>query len=148
MFFWNSLAFSMIQQTLAADLWLLCLFKTELGHLQIIGSYTAEACLEISTHSLLFHSSILDTFWPGDAHLPASYLFAFHTVHGVLQARILEWVAISFSGGPRLVRTLHYDLFSLGWPCLAWLIDSLRYTSPFTTAGCDPWSGESSLLKL
>ena len=26
-----------------------------------------------------------------------SYLFAFHTVHGVLKARILKWFAIPFS---------------------------------------------------
>ena len=27
-------------------------------------------------------------------HLSVSYLFAFHTVHGVLKARILKWFAI------------------------------------------------------
>ena len=31
----------------------------------------------------------------------------FHTIHGDLQIRILEWVAISFSSGPCFVRTLH-----------------------------------------
>ena len=31
------------------------------------------------------------------------------SVHGILQARILEWVAISFSSGPRFVRILHYN---------------------------------------
>ena len=41
-------------------------------------------------------------------------LVLFHTVHGVLQARILEWVAISFSSGPYVVRILHYDLSILG----------------------------------
>ena len=34
----------------------------------------------------------------------------FLTVHGVLVARILEWVAIHSSSGPRFVRALHYDL--------------------------------------
>ena len=34
----------------------------------------------------------------------------FHTVHGALAARILEWFAISSSTGPPLVRTLYYDL--------------------------------------
>ena len=38
----------------------------------------------------------------------------FHTVHGVFQARILEWVAISSSSGPCFVRTLHYDPSVLG----------------------------------
>ena len=32
----------------------------------------------------------------------------FHTVHGVLKARILKWFAIPFSSGPCLVRPHHY----------------------------------------
>ena len=31
----------------------------------------------------------------------------FHTIHEVLQARIMEWVAISSCSGPHFVRTLH-----------------------------------------
>ena len=64
------------------------------------------------------------------AHLLVSYLFAFHTVHGVIQARILvEWVAIFFSIGPRLVRTLYSDPSVLGSPAqTAWFIASLIYT--------------------
>ena len=40
----------------------------------------------------------------------------FHTIHGVLKARILTWFAIPFSSGPHFVRTLHYDLSILGGP--------------------------------
>ena len=40
----------------------------------------------------------------------------FHTVHGVLKARILKWFAISFSSGPHLVRTLHHVPSVLGGP--------------------------------
>ena len=40
----------------------------------------------------------------------------FHTVHGVLKARILKWFAIPFSSGPRFVRTLHHDPSILGGP--------------------------------
>ena len=40
----------------------------------------------------------------------------FHTVHGVLKARILKWFAIPFSSGPCFVRTLHHDLSVLGGP--------------------------------
>jgi len=40
----------------------------------------------------------------------------FHTVHGLLKARILKWFAIPFSDGPRFVRTLHYDPSVLGGP--------------------------------
>ena len=32
----------------------------------------------------------------------------FHTVHGVLKARILKWFAIPFSSGPCFVRPHHY----------------------------------------
>ena len=45
-----------------------------------------------------------------------SCLFAFSHVHGVLGARILEWVAISPSSGSCFVRTLHYDPSILGSP--------------------------------
>ena len=38
----------------------------------------------------------------------------FHTVHGVLKARILKWLAIPFSSGPCFVRTLHHDPSFLG----------------------------------
>ena len=48
-----------------------------------------------------------------------------HTIHGVLEARILKWFAILFSSGPCSVRTLHHDPVHLGWPYTAWLIISL-----------------------
>ena len=38
------------------------------------------------------------------------YFLPFHTVLGVLQARILKWVALSSSSGQCFVRTLHHDL--------------------------------------
>ena len=34
----------------------------------------------------------------------------FHTVRGVLKAKILRWFAVLFSSGPCFVRTLHHDL--------------------------------------
>ena len=43
-------------------------------------------------------------------------LFPFHTVHGVLKARILKRFAIPFSSGPRFVRTVHNDPSVLGGP--------------------------------
>ena len=72
----------------------------------------------ISNCPLLFPSSILDTFQPVvGAHLMVSYIFlSFHTVHGVLSGRKLEWVAISSSIGSCVVRTLHYDASILGGP--------------------------------
>ena len=43
------------------------------------------------------------------AQLLVSYLSVFSSVHGVLAAGILEWIANSSSSGPCFVRTLHYD---------------------------------------
>ena len=40
----------------------------------------------------------------------------FHTVHGVVKARILKWFAIPFSSGPHSVRPLHHDPPDLGGP--------------------------------
>ena len=39
----------------------------------------------------------------------------FHTIPGVLKAKILKWFAIPFSSGPHFVRTLHHDLVCLGF---------------------------------
>jgi len=41
----------------------------------------------------------------------------FHTVHGVLKARIMKWFAIPFSSGAHFVRTLHHGPSVLGGPC-------------------------------
>ena len=53
---------------------------------------------------------------PMDCSLPDS------SVHGVFQARVLEWGAIAFSmsflRGPQFVRTLHYDPSVFGDPAL------------------------------
>ena len=71
--------------------------------------------------SPLFSSSVLGTYQPGKFIFLFPILLSFHTVHGVLKATILKWFAISFSSGPRFVRTLHYDLSVLAWqdcgPC-------------------------------
>ena len=37
------------------------------------------------------------------------FIYLFITVHGVFEARILEWFATSSSSGPRCARTLHYE---------------------------------------
>ena len=53
--------------------------------------------------------------------LLVSYHLAFHTVHGVLKARILKWLAIPFSSGSHSVRPLHHDPSVLGCPTgMAW----------------------------
>ena len=64
--------------------------------------------------SLLFSSSILGTYWPGEFIFQCPIFLPFHTVHGVLKARILKWFAIPFSSGPCFVRALHHELSILG----------------------------------
>ena len=58
--------------------------------------------------SPLISSSILGTYWPGEFLFQYPIILPFHTVHGVLKARILKWFAIPFSSGPRSVRPLHH----------------------------------------
>ena len=53
--------------------------------------------------STLLHS-ILDTYQPGEFSFQCHNFLPFHTVHGVLKARILKRFVIPFSSGPRLVR--------------------------------------------
>ena len=66
--------------------------------------------------SLLFSSSILDTYRPGEFLFQYPIILPFHTVHGVLKARMLKWFAIPFSSGPHPVRPLHHDPPVLGGP--------------------------------
>ena len=54
--------------------------------------------------SPLISSSILGTYRPGEFLFQYPIILPFHTVHGVLKARILKWFAIPFSSGPDSVR--------------------------------------------
>ena len=64
----------------------------------------------------LISSSILGTYQPGEFIFQCPIFLPFHTVHGVLKARILKWFAIPFSSGPHSVRPLHHDPSVLGGP--------------------------------
>ena len=66
--------------------------------------------------SPLISSSIWGTYRPGEFLCQYPIILPFHTVHGVLKARILRWFAIPFSSGPHSVRSLHHDLSVLGGP--------------------------------
>ena len=66
--------------------------------------------------SLLFFSSILDTYQARKFIFQCYIFFPFHSVYGVFKARMPKWFAIPFSSGPRFVRTLHHELFVLGGP--------------------------------
>ena len=67
------------------------------------------------------------TYWPGEFPFQYLIILPFHTVHGVLKARILKWFAIPFSSGPHSVRPLHHDPPILGGPIGHGLV-SLSYT--------------------
>ena len=69
--------------------------------------------------SALISSSILDIYRPGEFLLQYPIILHFHTVHGVLKARILKWFAIPFSSGLHSVRPLHHDPSILGGPTWA-----------------------------
>ena len=67
----------------------------------------------------------LTTMISGRDHAVSSFLTkwsaviffkSFHTIHGVLEARILKWFTIPFFSGPRFVRTLHHEPSILGGP--------------------------------
>ena len=51
----------------------------------------------------LISSSILGTYRPGEFIFQCPIFLPFPTVHGVLKARILKWLAIPFSSGPHSV---------------------------------------------
>ena len=78
--------------------------------------------------SPLFSSSILGIYRPGEFIFQCPIFLPFHTIHGVLKARILKWFAIPFCSAPCFVRTLHHDPCILGGPNKAWLIVSLSQT--------------------
>ena len=69
----------------------------------------------------------------GGAHLQVSYLFAFsyclwgsHRKNtGVVCHLLLQWTMFCQNSSQW---PIHF-----GWPCMAWLIASLSYASPFTT---------------
>ena len=53
--------------------------------------------------SPLISSGILGTYQPWKFIFQCLMFWPFHTVHGVLKARILKWFAIPFSSGPHSV---------------------------------------------
>ena len=56
--------------------------------------------------SPLISSSILGTYQPWEFIFQCPIFLPFHTVHGVLKARILKCIAIPFSSGPHFVYKL------------------------------------------
>ena len=79
-------------------------------------------CFCFASVSSLFLEFILHSipvaYWaPTDLRTSSFSVFLpFHTVHGVLKARMLKWFDIPFSSGPHFVRILHLDQSILGGP--------------------------------
>ena len=71
---------------------------------------------------LFLHWSPVAYWVPTDLGSSSQYpvTLPFHTVHGVLKARILKWFSIPFFSGPHSLRPLHHDPPVLGCPA-AWL---------------------------
>ena len=70
-----------------------------------------------------------------DYSLPGS------SVHGILQAKILEWVAISFSRGSSRPRDLTNRGIKHGSPALQ--ADSLSSEPPGNSPECHPWASQN-----
>ena len=66
--------------------------------------------------SPLISCSIQGTYRLGEFLFQYPIVLPFHTVHGVLKARILKWFAIPFSSGPHSVRPL--TMTRLSWVAL------------------------------
>ena len=79
--------------------------------------------------SPLISSSILDTYRPGEFLFQYPIILPFHTVHGVLKARILKWFAIPFSNGPHSVHCPHSEKLRWNNNKRGWWLD-LSYPRP------------------
>ena len=85
-----------------------------------VSSFFLDPFILSGVISPLISSSILGTYQPGEFLFLCPIFLPFHTVHGVLKARILKWFAIPFPSGPHSVRPLQWPI-CLEWPHMAWL---------------------------
>ena len=97
--------------------------------------------------SLLIFNSILGTYQLGEFVFQYPMFLPFHTVHGVLKARILKWFAIPFSSGPHSVRPLHHDPSVLGGPTHHGLVSLSMETHSSTLAWKILWTEEPGGLQ-
>jgi len=72
-----------------------------------VSSFFLELCLHWSPVAYWAPTGMGNSF-------QCPIFFPFHTVHGVLNTRILKWFAIPFSSESHFVRTLHHDPSILG----------------------------------
>ena len=79
----------------------------------------------------------LGTYRPGEFLFQYPIILPFHTVHGVLKARILKWFAIPFSSGPHSVR---------GWD--GWMASLTRWMWVWVNSGSWWWTGRPGILQF
>ena len=84
---------------------------------------------------LLISNGILGTYLTGEFIFQCPIFLTFHSVHGVLKARILKRIAIPFSSGPRFVRTLHHDMSI--WVALHSMAHSFIELDRANSGSCD-----------
>ena len=85
-----------------------------------------------SNCSLLFPSSILDSFQPEGVHVLVSYLFAFSYRSWCFLSKNTEEACHSLFEWTAFCQNSSLWPIHLGWPCKAWFMALLTYTSPFT----------------
>ena len=73
------------------------------SHPQLGVVFALAPSLPSGVISPLISSSLLGTYQSGEFLFQYPIFLPFHTVHGVLKARILKWFAIPFSSGPHSV---------------------------------------------
>ena len=71
--------------------------------------------------SPLISSSILGTYQPGEFLFQCPIILPFHTLHGVLKARILKWFAIPLLQWTTFCQSPPPWPDRFGWPHTAWL---------------------------
>ena len=65
---------------------------------------------------IVLHYSPVAYCTPSNLWGASSQVISFHTIHGILLTRTLEWFAIPSSTGSRFVRTLYHDPSVLSGP--------------------------------
>ena len=92
-----------------------CFYHQSHPHLGIVFALLHPFILS-GVISPLISSTMLGTYWPWEFLFQFPIILLFHTIHGILKARILKWFANPFSSGPHSVRPLHHDPPILGYP--------------------------------
>ena len=104
--FWSSLAFLMIQWMLAIWCLVPLAYKSSLN----IWKFTVHVLLKPGLENFEHYFASTWSEVKSVSHVwlcdPMDYSLSGSSVHGIFQARVLEWAAISFSRGPSLPRDL------------------------------------------